>query len=1838
MIGFDHDILADVNLITDNLRDRYKDRFSILKELVQNADDARAERLRLGIVPGNPGSIHPLLRGPGLVAVNDGVFEEKDYRAIRKFGLNSKAADSATIGKFGLGMKSVFHLCEAFFFLAEGEGRVYRELLSPWGTGFHADWDMSDASWDQLLESLRQDSLGAVQWESGSSPFILYLPLRRKGHLQLPNGKEAGAIIENYPGDTGTVAELLRAEDTGPRLASLLPLLRDLRSIQVFLPAATAEGAQLVHSDELGSDPVRPLRHHVDGCSPLSSSLRIAQNGATTRHLRCMGWQNHRFTPRLTEIRESPAWPASWVRDALGQEQKVLDKAQPHAAAIFGQEYVPGHLIIRWAVFLPIDEHEEVVSLKAGSGGYSLTLHGNFFVDAGRNGLYGLDADISEPQDTTKDEAWVRRRWNQEVAWGSTLDLVIPALDEFARVVGLSDERASALAGALESSGLWKKHKQYIAANYKWIHTIDRTGCRWRMIGTEATLPIPEAPADDAGRPWRVFPKLDALCEHVVFFDSGANHLVSSEKELGSWDEEQVVSLLDGVSEGSVFSSKVEAEYLAAFLERLGPSVIASSPVQVALCNLLRRSAATNGLQILKGVASRVTRIACLVKQDRKLRIELRNLHIAEFLIQQPTHALVWPKELDPAGEPGIPDAADVERLLVAVAARTDESESCRQYAEYLLRQLSDQERRALLPNIGALAILSALDGQRGQRISVSANDLVAAWRRRTLFRTSLTQSEQRRSGFATILQKVIPDDFVFVINAELANIILGEESKDVPNCDARGALHCLAYTPRRLAGVGVRRELLQEVRLPDREELTVRGLRFLLHASEQHLCSDVLLWVEYGESSAWRKMWEAVIPPAERWSLVDVELASLLAPADWQTINLHPIVPDNVVGLVSERDAEKLSSVSLDREEYNAVLVYGWATSVWKSLPFHETANGERIAIADQGTYLEQPGVGLPEELLARAQIILRSPDPQLAAIQDRNIERLDHSIAIRLAITDDTPHRWCDFILDTLTRWSPTTQFLRSIGDKPWLRLQSGRAVAPRDFIVLPKLESQITEIAASTATFGTPTLLPDDLRTHRTFELVGADLFPLSNSLDALDRMIGSATGFAVGVVVIEKTRIRDVAAILKSAPPQCPVRGWQIVSAVCESYGEEAGAKLLSSLARPVSIEQVKGVLRWLPDQEELPGTPESFDAYLSLLVALGQGKAVLASLRLRALDGSWQPADRLCDDVPGVAPSAVVSLDHSEILKPLLETSLRADYHAIVNALDDRETIEVVRGYFAPWMQRGGLEAQIGALVTLFAGGKELKDYAANALFPHTQEWLLKEVRWTKIEPLPFGATRQMFDGMTLEQAIAHCSLRVRVVNVQHIRVHSLLGLEFDAPAEKKAGQLLVGKPYLTSVAGQPPATVQLRETDLTRFSDPELSSMLRRTAEEVLRCVYLQGIDLKNVWDHLDSAEQFDVKIAEQLILDSLPFYLRQLKPQNAFALTTQLRRIEECRRLVAEFKVPPAVQGVQHIPSIYLEKRKDLDAALQKLREMLRSNQEAQAGVLNAVRNKLRDSQYQVSSIPFELFQNADDAYVELREIRSTTHQPGSDRNDAFVVVRANDTLSFLHWGRPINWIGSNGFDGRKRGYDRDLEKMLILSSSEKQLSVENGQPAHVTGKFGLGFKSVLLACDRPLLSSGNLQVEILGGILPKQLSRDEAQPLRQLLGSYGAGTKSTGTLVQMRQVTPDVAQKILAEFFRTAGYLCAFGLSIREITYVDESGPHPTTWSGTAVGGNHAVERGKLPAGGLTDPDTLSALRIQLDSGVVLFGIGPRGAITLPKGTPAVWVTGPTREGARL
>ena len=75
--------ISILNQIKGNLQDRYGSGFPILKELLQNADDAQAHQICLDALPGWSDATNPLLRGPGLLVVNDGEFRRARRQPTR---------------------------------------------------------------------------------------------------------------------------------------------------------------------------------------------------------------------------------------------------------------------------------------------------------------------------------------------------------------------------------------------------------------------------------------------------------------------------------------------------------------------------------------------------------------------------------------------------------------------------------------------------------------------------------------------------------------------------------------------------------------------------------------------------------------------------------------------------------------------------------------------------------------------------------------------------------------------------------------------------------------------------------------------------------------------------------------------------------------------------------------------------------------------------------------------------------------------------------------------------------------------------------------------------------------------------------------------------------------------------------------------------------------------------------------------------------------------------------------------------------------------------------------------------------------------------------------------------------------------------------------------------------------------------------------------------------------------------------------------------------------------------------------------------------------------------
>lgn len=123
------------------LLDQYTDGFAVLKELVQNADDAGATEVRfLYDERANNDAMTHLLdegmkecQGPALWVYNDAEFTEKDFENIEKLSGATKEHHTEKIGKFGLGFNAVYNLTDVPMFLSRNYFVVFDPHMSHLG-------------------------------------------------------------------------------------------------------------------------------------------------------------------------------------------------------------------------------------------------------------------------------------------------------------------------------------------------------------------------------------------------------------------------------------------------------------------------------------------------------------------------------------------------------------------------------------------------------------------------------------------------------------------------------------------------------------------------------------------------------------------------------------------------------------------------------------------------------------------------------------------------------------------------------------------------------------------------------------------------------------------------------------------------------------------------------------------------------------------------------------------------------------------------------------------------------------------------------------------------------------------------------------------------------------------------------------------------------------------------------------------------------------------------------------------------------------------------------------------------------------------------------------------------------------------------------------------------------------------------------------------------------------------------------------------------------------------------------------------------------------------------
>ena len=1816
MSGFAHDPLQTINLIADNLRDRYRDEAAVLKEIVQNADDAEADQLDFVLMSdGIPSAKNRLLRGPALVAINDGRFRQRDARGIRQFGLSVKSADQGAIGKFGLGQKAVFHLCEAFLYCAEGvaetehPGFPYRGVINPWSEveSHHTlfpDWDdFSDDDWTLVHRELMP---------LGDFPrrFVLWLPLRSV--MQLRHGTErVDPIVSHYPDPN----DLIRHLCNSTILAECLPMLAHLKAINVHCASLGAGWRTLASYALAKNKKIQRLRRD-DSSSEQRIELRgrvtIDRNG-TNAALDFVGCQKLAMIERLAQLSSNDAWPMMYLRDEEGLAAiQSKEKASPQGAVMFYRrpsDQGASILTLDWAVFLPVsDRQREQIALKRSDGqpgatnDFHLVLHGYFFLDAGRQSIEAI-TDPS-PGGIPKDEIEVRRSWNTTVRDELVLPTIPAVVAMAAQTLNLSYAELEAICDAVRNSSVWARHAEAITSQERFVCELKSTGPEWRLVTSDSKLrTLPRPPADERDRPWRVLPSLTQIQNDrsdVVFVVHDAPHLTTP-NSLTDWSHQEVAELIAKASI-TVFSRRAHAAYLAAFLDTI-PGLERAPAVGVALFELLRKALLTEGgPSQLTAMGQLIPPLLARISQERLIFLPSR-ASAPEVLVQLTAAVpslLILPSILEPPDYARTElDAATAIELLAALhslietatdsvvdAASRAATEILSRTGRHVIALINDQR-------FWPLRVFRVRSWKAERFISVSYKELISANQDHRLFLSSPAETLPR------LLQQALIDREILSIDREISlsiNI----------TCDAISAGSCLqaVYLANTLAAPEARARLLKQIRNADGRRFRTE-FRFLCHGSANAKQNAAPLLVanlsELGEL-----LRPLLDRRGENWRLLPEAISDVLTGELRRELGVESCDDTQIASQLNQASDDELALANDISDAARRRLFLAIQDRVtWRRLPVHHFVDGRSNSL-DHKSFL-QSDYPVPAILGSTVRLVQCSPDEAVAAQQQKFVESWGPVVLIEIALEEAAPHRFSNAILDALDDAPDqlSAELIQRLRQKPWLGLSSG-PTRPEDILDLPEeVASEAGHILANQPerSFVTAAMVPSEIRTRRAWKSIEGLIQSDSAALDGLAMMLDGCSSAALAPDWLNDPVPIDAFKRLSVSGFDPQLRGWPLFAAALRKFSiEEIEVRLLPKLRGPLTGDNLRIVLQRIAEYDKgashdlRQSARKVFAFYLRAALTCGEKASILAAIELPNRDGGWTSATQIASDAHGVVPTALLHADFSEFCKsPPKFSDLEHDSKPLSPGLVQTNSAARLHDYFDPWRDRVPM-TPVGAFLALLGPEPDIEAFAHQCLREGQRD---------------FDSTLLLIGGFRdrataageFKELRARYRFVVKLAQGTTITLTALTGDRFEAARTERVDNLLVGDSLAQRIEGRT-VTLELRPVDVTAMSSRDLIEALWAATDAVLADVYVVlkgGRDLlrENLFKPSFDSDVVAITIARERAIEGLTEQLKDLPLALESTLAQAQRAVEDAWRRKAQISSSFGNEIVAK--------------AKRDLAEVVQNDSSAQQTLLDAMRRRIDEQEYRPDRVPFELFQNADDALLEAAD--------GANPTGRALIEVDEHSLRLVHWGRPLNDLGPDPDLGRHRNYDMDLQKLLKLGFSQKTFDIRT------TGRFGLGFKSVYLVTDAPLIASRWIAVRIRGTVMPEQ-APDALDLVRQYPGERAA------TVIELPRRRDGPAPRDYAqEIYRSLGPLCVFAKAIRAISWRDAGKQVDVAWKPRTVAGIDGIEIGRLQFGS-RDLAEGRALVFRHETEALLVRLDANGAHPLEHDVPTIWALAPTSE----
>ena len=1757
---------------------------SIFKELIQNADDARAQQLHFGWIADWPEGIHPLLRQPVLLALNDGPFSKRDEKSILRLGLSGKASDVGTIGTFGLGMKSVFHLCEGFFYACSADqeardGSPFVEFLTPHEPIDHVkNWeDHEKHAAEIILKKLGFWGSLCKRW------FCIMIPLRRDEHLGAP-----GPLHESRP-ELETLYPYSPKEEI---IHCFTPLLKSLEQMTFWdwnPDSIHPEKAWRMAFEATGLQRTLFPHHLKPGVkSAIGGTVKIEvfSTERTSTEYSFIGNEILLSDPIFNEIKSEIGVKKN--RDVETGEY-VTPKNDPHCAVMFSTTKSltneDSTFLIERSTFLPLARTEVPRPLN-GKRKFRLTLHGGYFLDPGRQAVInrsGSDRGIEE-------------KWNDSIDELGVWPLILPTLSKFVEDTEPGSLAIINLTRSLQESEAFKNNKQSICSKYQWLRQIvyqDSGWYQWKLLDRDQEyLILPEPDKGSNHLPFEVFPNLKTISDdRVLTFKRQPSLTV---KNPSTWQYGDASELLQNLGV-TALKSHQGAQYLNSFLNTLDGSV------RQKLIRICVRSL----MHLIMEVG---------IEETWPFKDNLK-----ELLAQFPRENIVF-LDLRPDLLAKLTDIwveFESNQILIPSSFITGDfgcGEIKQPIAERLLKWLVDESNLNIREKADvSLAILEKTQGKLYDKLVklgdhklfhvFSYPDEIGhtdSWKElhvKHLDGILFSEVELKKSSFIESFRKAVRNTKYYYFKPvrigfqKLFTILF--EGTDEPFRQH----HCIKALSRcpDLESPDCRKDLLEKLFTKIKDPCDpeqAKAIRYLLQGDRnQYEDVETPLWIESlsdDKTILKRIAREGLSRLPNRWRVVPKELAEVVAKClnknqkdqlhigEFNSNQLEAVLREHIdLSWIAD-----LNLSSLDRWELlNAIT----NDVILRRLPIHKTVKGELISI--ESSNLSKIF------LISTVDFRLSSDTEDLVTLLERPgnqqaVDRLKRLInnqvwkpftALETALQNRTPS-WKDVLtaLGSLERQTYNTAYLKLIHScqtTSWIPTGYGLK-SPQD-LVKGKDESGLSSMLSANGPtekfFGIADILPE-CRNHECFPIIEELLAPKDEEiLKGIASYLKKNANYLIGNLperIDEPDFLDSFLFVLMKCPVEVTATSSLVRALLDAGYSKDSIREcFIRQLSGPLKKERLKLILKACKtiheqaDKNERPKIIRVFNWYLGILTETAS-LIDLHGLHLMNRDGQWKLTSEICLDMDGIPASNLLDDTQAKVLRKLVNTKTQTRTSLRGNKQNERIMKPgEVKQYFMQFEDFVPYRT-IGAFLSLLGDEEYIRSMAEEYLAPEKiDEFRSARIDWTPLEGLSPNYTDVDYDNL------------LEVMYIQRFRfflssqdgscyIPNLVGDVFKAQLNQNYGSLVVH--HLES-NDQSETSRDYRYFDLIlrdikpdELEKKEVKKLLAESARYLLEKVYNRKPKNLDFLGGHEETEQLALGIAQQLILKHFVFYFKQLGE----------KRLSTIREIVTEWRNTEIreelgkMRELPHIDKVLRSCNKRFDELRRDLRKKLEVEQGVQNQLLEVVRRKIReDYQYMPDSIPFELFQNADDASKELFHMGNVNHRP---MPDIFHMYSNDFSLIFLHSGRQINQHRRRTFsseEGEAAGYDSDLEKMLVMSYSDK-----NDQNFKVTGKFGLGFKSVFIVSSRPKVLSGPLGFEVVAGMYPKRLNKSDRTRLKDMikekLNSYD------GTIFEIGFDEPfwGRPREVNERFLKLVPVILVFSRQIKKCVLQVQGGPEET------------------------------------------------------------------------